>query len=88
MALQKGQKPGTWKVYTVLAWFVGEIVGVMMGFSIFGTQNLFGIIAIALFGAFGGYLLVRYNLEKKADVYDDEDSDRTRVDELGPKADN
>lgn len=85
MAEQKGLKPSRWKLYTVLAWFAGEIVGIMMGFSIFGTNNLFGVIAIGLFGAFGGYLSVRYNLEQKQDTFDGDDSNRTTIDELGPK---
>lgn len=85
MALQKGLKTSAWKIFTVVAWFAGEIVGFIMGFSIFGTQNLLGLIALAFFGAFGGYLLIRYILEQKQDVFDDDGSNRTKIDELGPK---
>ena len=35
LALNKGLKPGTWKLYTVLAWFAGEITGLIIGFTMF-----------------------------------------------------
>ncbi|MCB0709497.1 MAG: hypothetical protein KDC15_08935 [Chitinophagaceae bacterium] len=36
-----------------------------LGISFFGTGNLIGLMAIGLASAFGGYLLIRYILEKK-----------------------
>ena len=39
LALNKGLKPGTWKLYTVLAWFAGEITGLIIGFTMFGVER-------------------------------------------------
>ena len=75
MAEARGLKPGIWKFYTVLAWFVFEFAGLILGISLFGYQNLstdlknindlMGLMLFALFCAFGGYLFVRRKLEQK-----------------------
>jgi hypothetical protein len=83
-AIQKGLNPTRWKIYTVVAWLVGEIGGAVIGFSIFGKDDLMPLLFMALFGAFGGYLLVKYNLEKMPDDLTD-DINRIDVNDLGPK---
>jgi hypothetical protein len=40
IATDKGLKPGTWKLYTVLAWIAGEFVGAIIGVLFFGVNNL------------------------------------------------
>jgi hypothetical protein len=83
LAAQKGLKPGTWKLYTVLAWIATEMMGVMMGIIMFGQDNLFGIMSLGLVSAFGGYLFIKSVLDKKPDAYD-EDINSIGVDDLQP----
>ena len=71
LAIQKGLKPLTWKLYTIAAWITCEIIGMLIAYALFG-QNIFSIMSIALTAAFGGYLLVRAILEKKPDVVDND----------------
>ena len=72
MASDKGLKPGAWKFYTILAWIVGELIGVIIGISIFGKDNLFSIVLVGIAGAFTGYLYIKSLLSKKPDVLDDD----------------
>ena len=83
LAAQKGLKPGTWKWYTVLAWLVTEMLGVILGIILFGQQNLVGIMSLGLVSAFGGYLFIKSVLDKKPDSYDD-DINSIGVDDLHP----
>jgi hypothetical protein len=71
LAVSKGLKPMAWKIYTILAWIAGELLGVVFGSVMFGvnievykyTNELGGLMLFALVCAFGGYLLVRRILE-------------------------
>ena len=83
LAARKGLKPGTWKVFTVLAWLVAEIAGMLVAISALGTGNLIGTMAIGLFCAFGGYLAIKYTLEKKPDHFED-DINKIGVKDLRP----
>ena len=85
LAVKKGLKPGTWKLYTVLAWILTEITGMILGITMLGigTDNLLGLMGIGLASAFGGYLIVRAILEKKPDVFED-DINSIGVDDLQP----
>jgi hypothetical protein len=85
LAIKKGLKPGTWKLYTVVAWITTEIIGMIVGISFMGigTDNILGLAGIGLASAFGGYLIVRAILEKKPDAYED-DIDNIGVDDLRP----
>ena len=38
LAYQKGLKPGRWKLYLVLAWFVTEIIGFFTGVAMWRFQ--------------------------------------------------
>jgi hypothetical protein len=69
IAIQKGLRPGYWKAMTYLAWIIGEIAGFIIAIALFGfdEHNLLGLISFAVLCAFGGYLFVRYTLEKKPD---------------------
>lgn len=83
LAEKKGLKPTSWKIYTIAAWIGGEMAGALIGVSMFDKTNLFAIFGIALFCAFGGYLMVRKTLENKPDVFDD-DINRIGIDDLQP----
>jgi hypothetical protein len=67
MAERKGQKPGMWKLYTVLAWIGGEIIGVVISIMAFNSDNYFSMLPIAIAGAVGGYLIIRAILSKMPD---------------------
>jgi len=95
LALQKGLKPNAWKLYTVLAWLGAELIGGLLGLAMFGQGQsnpakieqaiLFQISFIALFCAFGGYLVIKYILENKPDTID-HDINKIGVDDLKPPA--
>lgn len=77
IAIQKGLKPGTWKLYTVLAWFGAEILGIFIGFAIMGQENIIGAILIGLAAAITSYFIIKSTLEKKPDMLEDD------INELG-----
>lgn len=83
LAIQKGLSPRTWKWYTILAWIAGEMFGVIMAMGLFGQVNLFAIFSLGIVSAFGGYLFVKFVLDKKPDAFD-EDINRIGVDDLQP----
>lgn len=83
LAAQKGLKPLTWKIYTIFAWIVAEVLGVILGLMLFGKDNLGSLAAIGLVSAVGGYLFIRYVLDKKPDAVVD-DVPRTGIDDLRP----
>ncbi len=83
IAAKKGLKPGTWKLYTVLCWLGGEIVGVMAGVLLFDQDNLISIMLMGLGGALGGYFILKSSLDKKPDNMDD-DINKIGVDDLRP----
>ena len=73
IAHDKGLKSSTWKLYTVLAWFAGEIVAAVIGLMIFGPNNLFSVLLVALAGAITGYYILKLNLDKRQDITLDDD---------------
>lgn len=66
MAERRGLKPGKWKWKTVGYWILFEFIGVYLGISFFGINkdSLVGLMLFAASCAFGGYLLVRKQLER------------------------
>ena len=77
-AERKGLRPGQWKFYTVIAWIICEFFGVILGVLLFGfnKDDLFGLMLFAVACAFGGYLIVRAILDKKPDVFDQDQIDQ------------
>jgi hypothetical protein len=75
LAEQKGLKPGTWKLYTVLAWFGAEILGIAIGFMAFGQENIIGAVLFGIAAAVGSYFLVKSTLSKKPDAFEDDISE-------------
>jgi len=72
LAEEKGLKPGTWKLYTVLAWFGGEITGLFIGLSIFGMERVVMALLVAIPCAIGGYHIIRSTLQNKPDIFHDD----------------
>ncbi|MBL7765057.1 MAG: hypothetical protein JNJ58_03115 [Chitinophagaceae bacterium] len=70
-AIRKGLKPGIWKLYTVLAWFGGEIIGFVVGLNLF-KDNLLMSVLLAIPCAVGGYHIIKNTLEKKPDYISDD----------------
>jgi hypothetical protein len=64
-ATLKGLPVGRWKLYTILAWFGGEILGVVLGLMV--SDNLLSAVGIGVLCAVGGYLVVKYNIDKQPD---------------------
>ena len=71
MAERKGVSVGWWRFYAVMAWIGGEIFGVVISLALIGQQLFFNVLTGIAF-AFGGYLLVKYRLDK---IPDKEDGD-------------
>jgi len=71
LAKKKGKKSGLWKLYTVLSWFGCEIVGMILSVIITKNTNIIMLGIVGLAFGFGGYLLVKYILEKMPDVNSD-----------------
>lgn len=85
LAIKKGLKPLLWTFLTLLAWLCAEIIGFVLGVILFGNSNVVAVIWIAIAGAFGGYLLIRYILEQHPDpeIIKD-DRNKVGVDDLKP----
>jgi hypothetical protein len=72
LAIQKGLRPGTWKLYTVLAWFGSEIVGIIIGLTIFGQGSLVPAVVLGLACAVTSAFVLKANLNKRPDNIDDD----------------
>lgn len=72
LAQTKGLKPGTWKIYTVVGWVISEIIGIIIGFIIFGKDNLFSAALIGIAFAVTSYYIIKAQLNKLPDYFDDE----------------
>jgi hypothetical protein len=75
LAIRKGERPRKWKVITVAAWFGAEMLGFVAAASIFGMDNIVGVVLIGLMTALGSYLIVRAQLEKMPDYGEEDDID-------------
>lgn len=73
LALRKGLKPNTWKIYNVVGWLAGELVGVVIGVLIFGVDNLISVQLIAFAFAITSYFIIKAQLNKLPDIEDDID---------------
>jgi len=81
IAREKGLKALNWQLFTILSWFVLEGIGLVVALQWLGYQQIKttnemiaavtknpGITFFSLFCGYGGYLLVRYILEKKETI--------------------
>jgi hypothetical protein len=84
LALQKGLKPRTWKIYTIAGWFAAEIIGVTAGLFLLNSRDLVALSLLGWIFAVGGFLIVRSALQKKPDDAPEDDINRIGVDDLKP----
>ena len=68
LAERKGLKKGWWKFYTVICWFGGEIIGIVLSILIFQTDDTFALLPLGYAFAIGSYFILRTVLSKKPDV--------------------
>lgn len=81
-AKQKGLNPGHWRLRLILTWLVLEFTGFIIGAQLFQVNinnmlngKMDGLSGLALFAfacGFGGYLLVKFRLDKTPSKLDDE----------------
>ncbi len=72
LAERKGLKQGTWKLYTVLAWFGSEIAGILIGMALLGSENIVVAVLVGIACAVTSYFIIKSNLEKKPDYFEEE----------------
>lgn len=73
LADQKGLKPITWKIYTIIAWLVSEIIGVVVGVMIFGVNNIVSVILVGIAFAITSFFIIKAQLNKLPDQTFDDD---------------
>ncbi len=72
IAYSKGLKPITWKIYTIAGWLIFEIVGLIIGFMIFGYDNIVSSALLAIAFAVTSYFIIKAQLNKLPDQIDDD----------------
>ena len=73
LAASKGLSPGRWKFNLVLAWIVAELLGAVVAIAVFGKDNLFSSLLMAIACATSTYFIISNYLNKLPDVIDEED---------------
>ncbi len=73
LANKKGLKPSTWKIYCIIAWFITEIFGWIVGLVWFGADNLFSVMLVGFLFSFTSYLFVKHRLNRSPDKPMDSD---------------
>jgi hypothetical protein len=68
LAERKGLKKGWWKFYTVIGWFGGEIIGIVLSILLFQTEDTFALLPLGYAFAIGSYLILRAILSRKPDI--------------------
>ncbi|MEO8823339.1 MAG: hypothetical protein ABI366_07160 [Ginsengibacter sp.] len=73
IALQKGLKPITWKIYTIVAWIASELIGLVIGVMIFGVNNIVSIVLVGITFAITSYFIIKAQLNRLPDKTFDDD---------------
>jgi hypothetical protein len=73
LAEEKGLKPLTWKIYTIISWIITEIIGIIVGVMLFGKDNLFSVVLVGLTFAITSYFIIKAQLNKLPDQNFDDD---------------
>jgi hypothetical protein len=73
IAAQKGLKPIKWKIYTIIAWLVSEIIGIVVGVMIFGVNNIVSVILVGITFAITSFFIIKAQLYKLPDQTFDDD---------------
>jgi len=84
LALQKGLKPRTWKLYAIAGWFAAEIFGFAVGLFLLNSRDFIALSLLGCIFAVGGFLIVRAALQNKPDEAPEDDINRIGVDDLKP----
>ncbi len=75
LAHNKGLKPLTWKIYTVVSWIITETIGIIVGAMIFGKDNLVSIVLVGLTFAITSFFIIKAQLNKLPNHGFDDDID-------------
>jgi hypothetical protein len=75
LAREKGLKPLTWRIYNVVGYITAEIFGAVIGFMIFGKENLISVMLVGIMFAISSYFIIRAQLNKLPDQDLDGDID-------------
>ena len=73
LAEEKGLKPLTWKLYTIVSWIITEIIGFIVGVMLFGLYNLVSVGLVGFTFAITSYFIIKAQLNKLADQNFDDD---------------
>ena len=73
VARRKGVSVIKWRSQLVVAWIGAELFGGIIGFAIFGKDNLFSILLVAITCAVSAYFIMINYLNKLPDIVDEED---------------
>lgn len=73
IAATKGLKPTKWKIYTIIAWLISEIIGVVVGVMIFGADNVVSVILVGITFAITSFFIIKAQLNKLPDESFDDD---------------
>lgn len=73
LAEAKGLKSIQWKIYTIAGWILSEIIGVIVGAILFGTDNIVSVMLIGLTFAITSYFILKAQLNKFPDQHFDDD---------------
>ena len=74
LAAAKGLQAKRWKLYLVLAWITAELLGALIGIIIFGKDNLFSTLLVAIACAVSTYFMLTNYLIKLPDSIDEQDA--------------
>ncbi len=84
LAIKKGLSPLRWKLTMIGVWLFFEVLGFVFGVLLFGTKDLYSLLAFCIVCAFGGYLLIKYILENKPDNNINKEIDSIEINDLAP----
>ena len=68
IAERKGLKRGWWRFYTVAAWIVAEIIGIVVAILVVQTEEPLALYPFAIGFAVGSYFILRAVLSRKPDI--------------------
>lgn len=89
LAISKGLKPFKWRMFSVLFWVLGELVGLLIGFATIGTpkdlSDIYSYLPFAYGGAITAHLLFYNYLKRLPDANNDDEIEGIGVDDLYPK---
>ncbi len=67
LAELKGLNGTRWIIYTIIAWMIGEFIGLVIAVMMFSPNNIISIILTALLFGLAGYHFTRSHLQRLPD---------------------